>query len=314
MDTLTHAIVGVAAASLSGQSFLLENPIYLASLLGSQAPDFDIIALLRGKFAFIRQHRSFSHSLPGLITWAALISGTLYFFMPNEAPLPLFGWTLLAALSHVVLDYFNTHGAAVLWPFCQERKSLHLLNVFDPVLLLLLLSLYLVKIPPLTFGLLTFASLSIYITLRFYLRYNAKKQLIEHFKDQQLLQLVIMPSLKKVFVWDFIVETVDHHYVGQIKAFGDKLEFRANLPRQEKLSEITEKVQSTRLGNFFNTFTPFAYYEEERTMNTLQINIYDLRYYLNQQFIHRATIVFNDFDSPTASYLYSEGKVIKVPC
>lgn len=314
MDTLTHAVIGMAVASLSGQPFTFDNPIYLATLLGAQAPDFDIIALFRGNFAFLKQHRSLSHSLLGLVGWSTLISSTVYFFMSNTSLMTLVFWALLGALSHVIADYFNTHGAAILWPICKKRKSLQLLNVFDPLLLAIMVSLFLFKLPPLTFGLATFSILGGYITLRLYLRSMVKKQLIKNFMKQNILRLSIMPSLKKVFNWDFIIETETYHYIGQIKSFSGKIEFQENLPRQEKLTEITQKAENTTLGSFFSTFTPFAYYEEKRTVNALHINIYDLRYYLNEQFIHRATIVFNEKDSPSAAYLYSEGKTIQVPC
>ncbi|MPN14476.1 hypothetical protein SDC9_161803 [bioreactor metagenome] len=167
---------------------------------------------------------------------------------------------------------------------------------------------------PITLGLITFVALAGYIALRYYLRYKAKRQLLAYFKDREIYRLIIMPSLKKVFAWDFVLETADYHYIGQIRTFKDKIEFLANLPRQEKVSEITEKAQRTLLGQFFCTFTPYAYYEEERDIDSLRINIYDLRYYLDQQFIHRATIIFNETNCPATSYLYSEGKMIKIPC
>lgn len=55
MDTLSHALVGIAIAGLSGHPLTVSDPIYLASILGAQAPDLDIIASVRGKFALLRQ-------------------------------------------------------------------------------------------------------------------------------------------------------------------------------------------------------------------------------------------------------------------
>lgn len=314
MDTLSHAIIGMAVAGLSGQTFSIDNPIYLAVLLGAQAPDFDIIALVRGNFAFLRQHRSFSHSIPGIIVWSTLITVGLYLYMPSITPLTLFWWALAGSLSHVLIDYFNTHGAAILWPLRKDRKSLHLLNVYDPYLLALMLSLYLFNLQPIILSLATFFSLAAYILWRFYLRLKAKQRLNDYFTTQELSRMVIMPSLKRVFTWDFVAETSGYHYVGQIGAIKQVVDLQTELPKQTKLSEITEKVQCTILGNFFNTFTPFAYYEEEYTDSFSKINIYDLRYFLNQQFIHRATIIFNEAHYPSAAYLHSEGKTIKVPC
>lgn len=314
MDTLSHAIIGIAVASFSGQQFSINDPIYLASLLGAQAPDFDIITLLRGNFTFLRQHRAFSHSILGLLFWSVLIAIILPAANPSASVYTSFIWALAGAFSHVALDYFNTHGTAIFWPLKKERKSLHLLNVFDPVLLVLLLSLYLLNLSPLHLANTTFITLFGYISVRYYLRSSAKRYILTHFKDHTLISLIIMPSLKRVFAWDFIINTSEYHYIGQYRIFPKKLDFKINLPKQRKQTALTERAHRTLLGQFFSTFTPFAYYEEECDITRTRINIYDLRYYLNQQFIHRATIIFDKPDNPSEAYLFSEGKTIKIPC
>jgi len=314
MDTLSHAVLGMAVAGLSGQPFAFDNPIYLATLLGSQAPDFDIIALFRGNLALLRQHRAFSHSIPALILWSALIATGLCIFFPQTNFALLFLWASAGALSHICADYLNTHGAAIIWPFRRERKSLHLLNVFDPLLLILMLSPYIFKLPAVTFSQLSFTIFAIYIFLRLYLRWRSRKWLLDCFRGDNICRLLIMPSLKRVFFWDFVLETESRHYVGQIGALYPSLKIKADLPRQPHHSKITEKAQKTTLGNFFCTFSPYVYFEEERYLDSFKVNIYDLRYFLNKEFIHRATITFDDGKAPTTAYLYSEGRTIKVPC
>lgn len=314
MDTLSHAVIGMAVAGLSGQPFAFDNPIYLAALLGSQAPDFDIIALLRGNFALLRQHRSFSHSIPALVLWSALIASVLHFFFPQTNLDLLLLWSFAGSLSHICADYLNTHGAAVIWPFRRERKSLHLLNVFDPLLLILMLIPYLFNLPAEVISQLSFVIFSIYIGFRVYLRWRSKKWLLAHFQGVKICRLLIMPSLKRIFFWDFVMETESRHYVGQIGALFPDLEIRADLPKQPQPSRITQKAQKTSLGNFFSTFSPCIYFEEERYLDSFRVNIYDLRYFLNKEFIHRATITFDDGKAPIAAYLYSEGRTIKVPC
>jgi inner membrane protein len=42
----------VAVAGLSGHQPALGDPIFVAAVLGAQAPDFDIVALARGNMAF----------------------------------------------------------------------------------------------------------------------------------------------------------------------------------------------------------------------------------------------------------------------
>lgn len=314
MDSLSHALIGIAVAGLSGHQLSLYDPIYLATILGAQAPDFDIIAQLKGNFSYLRQHRAFSHSIPGLGLWSLLIGTILYFFMPQTNLLTLCSWTFAGGLSHMVIDYFNTHGAAILWPFRKKRKSLHLLNVFDPILLTLMTSLYALPLTMFELSLCTFFVITSYIALRILLRQKARRQLTNFFSNQQIMQLTVMPSLKRILFWDFVLETNSHHLVGQLGALYPVLDIRANLPKPKTISPLTLEAKKTPLGDFFTNFTPFIYFHEQQSKNSISVNIYDLRYILNEKFLHHATIVFDSNELPTASYMYSYGRTMKIPC
>lgn len=314
MDTLSHALIGIAVAGLSGQPMDVGNPVYWAAVIGAQAPDLDIVALLRGNMAFLRQHRAFSHSIPGVAMWSLLVAAGIQFFVPQSAFFSILGWAFSGALSHIMIDYLNTHGTAILWPICRERRSSSLLNVFDPVLLALMLGPYLFGLSATESSAATFVLAAVYIAFRFYLRSRSTFWLKKMFHRQTIIHLLIMPSLKRTLCWDFLIETDTHHYIGVISTLTPLLEIKARLPKQGALSPTAMKAQSTPLGAFFKTFTPYAYFEEQYDTNILRVNIYDLRYFINEQFLHRATIIFNDAKVPLTSYLYSEGRTIKVPC
>ena len=314
MDSLSHALIGIAVAGLSGHPLSVSDPIYMATVLGAEAPDFDILAQLNGNFSYIRQHRAFSHSIPGLALWSILIGVIMHFFMPQTNLLTLFGWAFAGGLSHTIIDYFNTHGAAILWPMRRERKSLCLLNVIDPILLVLMMVLYPLNLTMIELSLSTFFIITAYIALRILLRNKARTQLNSLFEKQNIKQLSIMPSLKRILFWDFVLETEDRHLVGQLGALYPVLEINANLPKQKNISDITKQAQKTPLGDFFTSFTPFVYFEEERHSNSLSVNIYDLRYILNKQFLHHGTIIFDSNKLPTASYMHSYGRTMKIPC
>ena len=314
MDSLSHGLIGIAVAGFSGQQLSFYDPIYLATVLGAQAPDFDIIAGLKGNFSYLRQHRAFSHSIPGLAIWSILIGVILHFFMAQTNLFSLFGWAFAGGLSHIIIDYFNTHGAAILWPFRKERKSLRLLNVVDPILLVLMMSLYPLNITMTQLSLSTFFIITVYIGFRIILRNRAVKQLKRLFDRQNITQISVMPSLKRILFWDFVLETEDHHLVGQLGALYPVLEISANLPKPRTISNFTLQAQKTPLGNFFTSFTPFIYFEEEQNINSLSVNIYDLRYILNKQFLHHGTIIFDSNKLPTASYMHSYGRTMKIPC
>ncbi|MEN6566625.1 MAG: metal-dependent hydrolase [Veillonellales bacterium] len=314
MDTLSHTLIGIAVAGLSGQPATVNDPVYIATLLGAQAPDFDIIALLRGNLAYLKQHRAFSHSFPGLALWSALITIAIHLFMPQSSLLTVFSWAYIGGISHIGIDYFNTHGAAILWPFRADRKSVQLLNVFDPILLSLMLLLYAGDFTPVGLASATLATIIVYIGLRLYLRQQATKWLTANFAAHTVSRITVMPALKRLFFWDFVLETDVRYFIGQISAFYPLVEIHASLPKATEVSSLTVKAQKTPLGDFFSRFTPFIYYEEQLDVDLLKVNIYDLRYIINQQFLHQATIIFNERNIPAISYMHSHGRKFNVPC
>lgn len=311
MDTLSHALIGVAVAGLSGHHPAIADPVYIATVLGAQAPDFDIVAQLRGDMAYLRQHRAFSHSIPGVGLWSAAIAGLLFLAMPQAAFGQSFLWAFAGGLSHTVIDYFNTHGTAILWPFRRERKSYPLLNVFDPCLQALLLSMYLYKLPMRQVSRASFAALILYVFARFLLKLRATAWLKAKFAGQDVRRVWVMPCLSRLFVWDFVVETADRHLNGRLGALYPVMDIKADLPRHE-LSPLAGEALKTSLGEFFAAFTPFVYFEEQPDEALRRVNIYDLRYFGDRRFVHSATIFFSQDNMPCEAYVHSLGKVVKV--
>ncbi len=315
MDTFSHALLGIAVAGLSGHPLSIGDPIYVASIIGAQAPDFDVIASVRGKLALLRQHRAFSHSIPGLILWSGLITAGFFLASPATAPVDVFVWSFLGGLSHSIMDFFNAHGAAVLWPFSRERKSFSLLNVFDPLLLIIMLAVFVPGLPARETSLLFFAVTGLYIAVRFILKLRATNRCRRHFGSNAIMRMLLMPSLKSTRFWDFVIETNNHYYVGQIGVFHQAFMIHTELAKQT-LSPAAQGAQKTVLGEFFSSFTPFSYFTEhqDHQQHAKFVHIYDLRYFFNQTFLHSATIIFGSDQQPCDSYIKTYGQKIKIPC
>lgn len=311
MDALAHAVIGLTVAGLSGHQPAVGDPVYIATILGAQAPDFDLVAQIKGDMSYLKQHRAFSHSIPGIMFSAILISFALSHLSPNITFGQAFMWAFAGGLSHIIVDYFNTHGVAILWPFCRERKSYPLLNVFDPLALIIMLAPYGLRHLPVNAPALALAGLNIYIAVRFTLRLLAESRLRNLYKARQLQRLWVMPALESLTYWDFVAETKEHYINGQLRLLAFQPQIRAALPKAA-CSDLTSQAEKTSLGQFFRTFTPYAYFEEHPESYPHTVNIYDLRYFSGKQFIHSATVVFNQDDSPCETYIHSLGRTIKL--
>ncbi|MCK9909406.1 metal-dependent hydrolase, partial [Microbacteriaceae bacterium K1510] len=116
MDTGSHLLFGVSLAGLAymdpavaGNS-ALAYAVAVGTIVGSNAPDFDLVVRLKGMASYLRHHRGITHSLPALPLWPALLALPLAFgFGVTEYLLHLYGWMLVAVLFHVLLDALNSY-------------------------------------------------------------------------------------------------------------------------------------------------------------------------------------------------------------
>src|ERR1700712_2158081 len=141
MEPVTHILTG-ACLSRAG---LNRRAAYatLAMAAGAEFPDIDTLWSLRGPVASFQHHRGITHTFVGLPVEAALIVGAIYLLhrfrlhraasrgdvseakLRGATPLTqapvrwglLYGFTLLALLSHLLLDYTNNYGLRPFFPF-----------------------------------------------------------------------------------------------------------------------------------------------------------------------------------------------------
>jgi membrane-bound metal-dependent hydrolase YbcI (DUF457 family) len=132
MDPLTHMVTGAMVA----QALSPEEHRWTFALVAAGAavvPDIDFMARKApGRLLFLKLHRGLTHSLLALPLIAACASGcgNLLFGTPFW---PLFTVSLLAALSHLVLDtIMHSTGLQWLWPL-RRRLSLPLVIGLNPL-------------------------------------------------------------------------------------------------------------------------------------------------------------------------------------
>lgn len=138
MDTATHFAIGFGLAGLAyidpvvAADPVTAGAIMLATVLGSQAPDFDTVLRMRGNAAYIRNHRGLSHSLPFLAIWTFLITALIMLLFREAAIWHVALWTGIAVCLHVFTDLFNTYGTQALRPLSHKWISWDIIHIFDP--------------------------------------------------------------------------------------------------------------------------------------------------------------------------------------
>lgn len=138
MDPVTHVAAGVLISQvMPGPS---RGWSALAGAAFALLPDIDYFLIFFDRLAFIRHHRSFTHSLLALVLLAALgatlgraLGGPRWFR-------PIFFLGLAVLASHLLLDLATSYGTQIFFPFSQKAYTLDWLFIIDPYLTGLLLA------------------------------------------------------------------------------------------------------------------------------------------------------------------------------
>lgn len=124
-------------------------------VLAAEAADIDIIWGIKGSIAGLQHHRGITHSFVGVPVIAALVLGLVYLlhryrsrkrptYTPRHGPPVRWGFlyfcALLAALSHLLLDYTTAYGIRLFEPFDYRWYSWDIVSIVEPLMLLALVA------------------------------------------------------------------------------------------------------------------------------------------------------------------------------
>jgi inner membrane protein len=293
MDPFTHAAVGLGITALSGQDFSYANPVYAATVLGALAPDFDIIMRVWGEITYLRFHRSVSHSIIGITATSLLVGGIGSAFSSNVTFLTLFLWSLLGGISHIIFDILNSYGVKLFWPFSLQNVTLNMLLLFDPFVFALFTALFFERKLPAVFKIGTVAVSLLYLIFRYYTKQRIRRYLMVKFRHKKPDRIIVMPSVKSLWAWDFIIETRFTYLVGQLKTHPKSIGLWRKFKKPGK-NPFISAAMNTKLGKIFNTFTPYFHVYTYQKGNKNFVRFLDLRYCDGVNFLHSATAVFDD--------------------
>jgi inner membrane protein len=166
MEPVTHFLTGACI----GRAGLNRKTAYatLAAVLAAEAADMDILWSLRGPVEELKHHRGITHTFVGAPLVAGVVVGIvalLHFWQERwrkrklaklsldpDAPVPYklraktvrWGWlyctALIAALSHILLDWTNNYGVRPFFPFNPRWYAGSFMFIAEPVLWALLLA------------------------------------------------------------------------------------------------------------------------------------------------------------------------------
>jgi inner membrane protein len=304
MDTSSHILIGFGLAALAQSdpvvsgSDALTQAVIIGSVIGSNAPDFDILYKLKGSSSYNKNHRSHSHSLLLLPIWALLIVMTLVLFFQNISYLHLFLWVFLSVIIHVVSDLLNVHGTQVLLPFKREWISFDTIPLVDPFITIVhLVGFYcLLYFKPDVLFASIYSIIILYILLRFFYRSWITQQLREHFLRASTIKVIPRASLLK---WDIYIETKEDFLFGCYLL--NSLTIEHVTSKKTAFPDVMEKCPAHQTINDFLSSTNYAFPFVKKQKNGYFIFWKDLRFRQKKFFSYLAIVYL----SPDGRQIYS---------
>ena len=236
VEPVTHFLTG---ACLSRTGFNRKTAYAtLAMTLAAEPADLDMLWGFRGPVTVFQHHRGITHTFIGAPFVALVVVAFVWlvhrFRKKPPALAPRWGllylFALLAALSHILLDFTNNYGVRPFFPFNPHWYAWSIVFIFDPVIFFALLMSFFM---PWIFGLAdreigarrtqfrgrgwSIAAL-VFIVLWWGLRNAEHAQAITLVRNgdyihQPITRINAEPSMVDPFAWRVVAETPDFYRV-----------------------------------------------------------------------------------------------------
>ncbi len=301
MDNVTHSLYGLALAQ-SGLNRMTPHAT-MTLLFGALFPDVDLVTFPLGSIDYLKCHRGATHSLVGVFS-GALVLASLVFFINRlfrkektySSWWKLYVLSLVGIGSHVLLDFTNSYGVRLFYPFENGWFAWDLVNIVDPWILgCLILGL---GVPLLSrminqeigatssknnWG--AVASL-IFILLYWGARDFSHRDAIEELKQMNFetgspQKIAAFPEIFNPFLWRGVVETASAIHVVELGSRWIPSPSSATAKRvyfKTAPFQILEAAQTGPQGKIFFNFARFPYGQVEELETGFRVSFYDLRF------------------------------------
>jgi inner membrane protein len=131
MDTVTHVLTGTLVGYCGFRQRAGRAGLW-AAVAASVFPDVDgVLAAVSGE-AYLRWHRSFTHSFVMLPVWSLLVGWTVWELNGRRDFRVLWAAAAAGMVSHILLDWITSYGTLLLWPLNDVRYALSWVFILDP--------------------------------------------------------------------------------------------------------------------------------------------------------------------------------------
>ncbi len=315
MDPVTHFLTG---ACMGRSGFNRKTALATVTMvLAAEAADIDVLWEIKGSIAGLQHHRGITHSFVGVPFMAAAVVGLVYVGqrIRNRKPPPddnpsglgsspplrwgyLYFCAVLAALSHLLLDYTTAYGIRLFEPFNYRWYSWDIVYIVEPLMLLALVAGLAL---PALFGLINqeigarskgprgragaIAALVCVVLIWGVRDYQHRRALTTMnsflYRGAEPQRLAAYPYMINPFRWHGVVETTDFFETVPVNSLTPEVDADAGIvfykPEETK---VTLAAKSSHLGRVYLDWAAFPYVRQEKLEDPsgYLVEFQDLRY------------------------------------
>ena len=267
MDPVSQGALGAVFAQTHGPKYALAKAALIGAIAGMLA---DLDVLIRSStdpLLAIEFHRHFTHSLLFIPLGGLLGSLLLYPLLGRRWQLSYrqtLVWCMIGFATHGLLDGCTTYGTKLLWPVSDQRYSLDIIPIVDPLFTVPLLALVgmaaLTKKRRYVLGGLLWGALYLSAGYVQHERATAMGLKLAQERGHSVLRLEVKPSFANLAVWKVLYETDQRFYVAAVKPGifktlvwpGDniqKLDIQRDFPWLDPVSQQARDIQRFSLSS-----------------------------------------------------------------
>jgi inner membrane protein len=270
-------------------------------VLAAEAADSDVLWEFRGSIAGLQHHRGITHSFIGVPFVAAAVLGLVFLlhrFQSRKRPPPgrsserstklpvrwgyLYFCAVLAALSHLLLDYTTAYGIRLFEPFNYRWYSWDIVYIVDPVIWIVLIAGLAV---PALFSLINqeigarsngprgrggaIAALICLVAIWGFRDYQHRRAITAMnsfvYHGAEPVRLAAYPYMINPFLWLGVVETTDFFETVPVNSLTPEVESQnGQLYYKPPETDVSRAAKSSYLGRVYLDWAVFPYVPERK--------------------------------------------------
>jgi inner membrane protein len=286
----------------------------LTMVLAAEAADVDVVWALKSSIAGLQHHRGITHSFVGVPFVAAAVLAFVYLVhhvrrrraqsIEARTRLPvrwgyLYLCALLAALSHLLLDYATAYGIRLFEPFNYRWYSWDIVFILDPLIWLVLIAGLLL---PALFGLINqeigvrskgprgragaIFALICFVAI-WGVRDNQHRRALSAmnsflYRGAAAQRVAAYPYMFNPFRWHGVVETADFFETVPVNSLGPEIDDpQAQLFYKPEETDVTLAAKSSHFGQVYLDWAVFPYVQSQKVEGEVRgflVDFQDLRY------------------------------------